>query len=547
MACTTNLGSIGSLENQSIKRELSLSFYDMILSSMLAIGIQLPPEVIQYLNVTPFPVMMTHALLALGWIPIFGVVIWGLTHIWMDYKQGQYNASLKWQLLEVNVPQDAIQTPKGMENFFMNLSGVKSGITWRETWLIGKFQAMFSFEIVSNEGQIKFLIRTLDKYRDLVEAALYAQYPEAQIMEIPDYVQAVPNDYPNEEYDVFGSEMVLSNKSYFPIRTFEDFEHQGEKDARFKDPLLPIIEMMGKMKEKEHFWIQMIIQPPDSQTWVKEGAEYLNTMMGKEKKHAPGMMDALMENVLWLPKGIASQVIGMGSADEHAAEKKDDFRMFRMTSQERLMMEAVAEKISKVGWKTKIRWLYAGPKKKFRKGLMASSAKGMFATFTHQYLNGLSIHGPATPKDDYIWQAWAMPGKQSALVTRYQKRMGGVGANWQILNVEELATLFHFPAADARTPVLTKTGARRAEAPDTLGFAGTDEPQLPNWKRTAEEGKEEERIHNLPDSVLAVPTPMAPTEFVVPTPEPVPSPLPTPVPSRPITEDEDSVPPNLPV
>lgn len=531
------------VENSESKQEPRLLFCDMLVLSMLAIGIQLPPAVVQYLAVTPLPLFMRDALLAVGWIPIFGVIVWGLTHIWQDYKQGKYNAALKWQLLEIHVPQDAIQTPKGMENFFMNISGVKSAITWREIWLIGKFQAMFSFEIVSLEGQIKFCIRTLDKYRDLVEAALYAQYPEAQITEIDDYVNILPREYPNEEYDVFGSEMVLSNKAYFPIRTYEDFEHQGEKDGRFKDPLLPIIEMMGKMRTKEHFWMQFIIQPPDKQDWIKEGVEYLNAMMGKEKKHKPSTMDAVLENVLWLPKGVVGQVAGMAfGGDAHGDEKKDDFRMFRMTQQERLMMEAVAEKISKVGWKTKVRWLYAGPKNAFRKPLMASSAKGLFAAFTHQYLNGFSLHGPATPRDDYIWMEWAMPGKQRALVTRYQKRQGGVGANWQMLNSEELATLFHFPAADARTPVLTKTGARRAEAPDSLGFAGKDEPALPNWKRTSAEDREEERMHNLPEPDLMVPTPSAPTDA------PAPSPTAPSLAKRYLPEmPDDSVPPNLPV
>lgn len=499
---------------------------------MLGIAISLPTVVSQYLNTTPVPLIAAQALLIFGWIPIFGVIVWGLTHIWMDYKQGKYNASLKWQLLEIRVPQDAINTPKGMENFFMNLSGVKSGITWREIWLVGKFQAMFSFEIVGSEGNVRFLIRTLDKYRDLVEAALYAQYPEAQITEVDDYVGVLRKDYPNEETDVFGSELVFSNKPYFPIRTYEDFEHQGEKDFRFKDPLLPIIEMMGKMREKEHFWIQIIIQPPDSQSLAKDGAEYLNAMMGKEKKHHPSMLEQLGEGVLWLPKGVLSQVAGIGGAAAHAAEKKDDFRMFRMTSQERLMMEAVAEKISKVGWKTKIRWLYAGPKKTYRKGLMASSAKGMFATFTHQYMNGLGLSGSVTTKDDYIWQAWAMPKKQRNLVSRYQRRSGGEGANWLMMNVEELATLFHFPAADARTPVLGSTGARRAEAPGSLGFAKAGESELPNWKQQQEEQKADVLTH-IPETPLVLPTPMSPSEHHTP--------------AQHIPETDDSVPPNLPV
>ncbi len=480
---------------------------------MIGIAIHLPTVVVHYLKVTPLPLMMTQALLLIGWIPILGVIIWGLTHIWQDYKQGLYAKTLKWQILSVNVPQDAINTPKGMENFFVNLSGVKSGITWREKWLVGKEQASFSFEIVSNEGKIQFIIRTIDKYRDLVEAALYAQYPEAQITEIQDYAMAIPREYPNNEYDVFGGELALSNKAFFPIRTFEDFEHQGEKDFRFKDPLLPIIEMMGKMREKEHYWIQFIIRPPDDQSWTKEGIAYLNKMMGKEEKHAPGFMDAITESALWLPKGVAAQLIGFGApADGHKEEKKDDFRMFRMTPQEKVMLDSVADKISKVGWKTKIRFLYAGPKTDFRKGLMASSMKGMWAVFTNQNLNSLSLHGPAIPKDDYFWQKWKMPEKQRNLVERYQGRKGGAGGSWQMLNTTELATLFHFPAADARTPVLSTTGARRAEAPNTLEFAIHNEPQLQNWKLQNADAKEEERVQSLPIAPLRVPTPMSPTE-----------------------------------
>lgn len=512
-----------------IKRGLRLSFCDILFSSMIGIALNLPSGVIHYLNVTPLPLMLSQALLLVGWIPIFGVIVWGLTHIWMDHKQGQYAKTLKWQLLDVTVPQDSIQTPKGLENLFMNLSGVKSGITWREIWLIGKEQASFSFEIVSNEGKIQFLIRTIDKYRDLVEAAIYAQYPEAQISEIPDYVDVLPKEYPNESYDVFGSEMILSNKPYFPLRTYEAFEHQGEKDLRFKDPLLPIIEMMGKMGKQEHFWIQLVIRPPENQDWVKEGVKYLNAMMGKEEKHKPSMMSQLGEGALWLPKGIVTQLTGLGgAADAHAEKKLDDFRMFRMTPHERLMSDAVSEKISKVGWKVKIRWIYAGPKGKgFRKGLMASATKGMFATFTHQYLNGLSL-STVTPKDDYIWQAWQMPTKQRRLVSRYKRRSGGEGANWQMLNVTELATLYHFPAADARTPVLGQAGARRAEAPDALQFAKAGEESLPNWKRSSEDAKEDARVHQLPEAPLAVPTPVAPT-------------------GHDTFDSHDDAPPNLPV
>lgn len=214
-------------------------------SIMLGIVLNLPPAVEQYLAVTSFYEMMSHALLVFGWIPIFGVLIWGFTQVWVDYKQGQYLNHIDWVLLNISVPQGSINTPKGMENFFNNIAGSKSAITWKEAHLLGKFQAFFSFEIVGSEGDVKFYIRAPEKYRDLVEAALYAQYPEAQIVEVEDYVDKVPDKYPNDTHKVFGSEMKLAKPSYYPIRTYPSFEHLGEKDMRFKDPLLNVIEIMG--------------------------------------------------------------------------------------------------------------------------------------------------------------------------------------------------------------------------------------------------------------------------------------------------------------
>ncbi len=126
---------------------------------MLGIVIHLPPVIENYLQTTPFEAIAAHALLAVGWIPIFGVIVWGMAHLWLDFKQEKYAHSIKYVLLEVRVPQTAIQTPKGMEQFFTNLAGCRSSITWREKWLIGKFQAQFAFEIVSQGGQVQFFMR----------------------------------------------------------------------------------------------------------------------------------------------------------------------------------------------------------------------------------------------------------------------------------------------------------------------------------------------------------------------------------------------------
>lgn len=461
---------------------------------MLGIAITLPPAAAHFLAVTPPDVLAAYALLFIGPIPILGVIVWGFSHLWLDYKQEQYEHHLNWVNLEVRVPQTSIQTPKGMENFFSNLAGAKSGLTWKEIWLLGKDQARFSFEIVSNGGDISFVIRSQEKYRDILEADLYAQYPEAQILEVPDYTGMVSKKFPNDDQDLFGGEVTLGKPNYLPIRTYEDFEHQGEKENRFKDPILSLLELMGKMQPGEHLWLQIIIKPPSTEDWVKEGLSYLSKVMGKEEK-APkkgGILSAI-EGLLWFPLGILEQVagLGLGGGAEKAEKKPDDFKMFRLTTAEKMQIDGVAEKVSKVGWNTKIRWIGVGPKAKFRKGVFASGMKGSFQPFNSPIMNQLGAHGPSVPKDDYFWQAWSFHKKQSILAKRFAARSFGAGATPCLLNAEELATLFHFPSADARTPVLTAMGARRSEAPSSLpsapiarmGSEAPAEPSSDDWRR----------------------------------------------------------------
>ncbi|MBU0614319.1 hypothetical protein KJ766_03515 [Patescibacteria group bacterium] len=353
-----------------------------------------------YFATTPVEVMASHALLAVGWVPILGVMIWGFIELWVDNRQGIYWDNLKWNMLAINIPQDAIQTPKGMENFFNNIAGSKSAITWKEKWMFGKFQAFFSLEIVGKDGNIQFYIRCINKYRDLVEAALYAQYPEAQITEVEDYIDSIPDEYPNDDVDCWGSEMVLRKKDYLPIRTYEHFEHMGQKDQMFKDPILPLLEIMGKMRKGEMYVIQIVIMQPDEQDWIKEGKKQIMKMYGKLKEEKKS---SLLEDAAWLPAEVMRQVtgldVGFGSA---SSESADDFAMFKITPDERDQIEGIKEKISKIGWESHVRFLYWAKPELYRKGTIAAMSKGYFHQFAHQDWNKFGIYGPATPKDDYF-------------------------------------------------------------------------------------------------------------------------------------------------
>jgi hypothetical protein len=101
--------------------------------------------------------------------------------------------------------------------------------------------------------------------------------------------------------------------------------------------------------------------------------------------------------------------------------------------------------------------------------------KGMHNQFAHLNLNALGLHGDATPKDDYFWQAWTYPARQGRLVRAFKNRSWGTGADPWILNVEELTTLWHFPSLLVKAPLVKKAEAKRAEPPVGLPIGSDDD------------------------------------------------------------------------
>jgi len=422
----------------------------------------------------PIDVVLYDLLVWFGWVPIVIVVLWGITEVWKVTRQEKYAASLKFVLLAIDVPPMTEQTPKALENMFSSLWGSFSNLTWKEKWIIGKFQSPFVFEIVSTEGYVQFYMRVQTRYRDVAEAGIYAAYPEAEITEVEDYTSWAPGEYPNETWDTWGSELILKKPEIFPLRTYTDFE--DKISGELKDPLGPILEQLAKMKVGEHFWIQIVIKP-DGNDWKKAGEDFINKVFGNEKKHAPGMFENLITNTLSIPADIAMEAFGFETKDPHAkpAQDPDMWKAFKITMAEKEQVEGVLKKIGKVGYKTKMRLVYIGKKGVYDKQARTAFVKGMFNQFAHLNMNSLGLWGDATPKDDYFWQAWTYATRQGKLVRAFKNRSWGIGADPWILNIEELATLWHFPSITVKAPLVKKADAKRSEPPVGLPIGSDDQ------------------------------------------------------------------------
>src|SRR3989338_10286705 len=121
-------------------------------------------------------------------IMVLGTVGW-LVFVWLmlrvglylleeEYKEDKFVYSWQWVLLAIDIPPLNVQTPKAVEQLFAHLAGAFNSPNLAERFRHGYKQRWFSFEIISIEGYIQFLVRTERAFQDLVEAAIYAQYPE---------------------------------------------------------------------------------------------------------------------------------------------------------------------------------------------------------------------------------------------------------------------------------------------------------------------------------------------------------------------------------
>ncbi len=420
-----------------------------------------------------------------GWIPIVFVSLWGFKLAWLNWRQDLNAARAKHVLLAIDVPKENEQLPKAVENIFTHIHGAAVSIDFIEKWWKGKHQPTFSFEICSHGGYVQFYIRTETRFRDLVEAAVFSQYPDAEINEVEDYAAPFKNTVfppPDESsLDLFGAEYRLKKDEYLPIRTYPEFEEKlaGE----FKDPLGTMLESLSKIRPEEQVWLQIIAKPADSK-WKDAGTKYIKKMAGIKETPKPSAMSKIVD----APLKMVSDALVHGSvfAASEAPKKKDDtamFKMLLMTPDSKAQLEGVANKINKQGFDVKIRFLYIAPKNVKMIPRIFPAIKGSLNQFNALGMNGFSPFVPVMTQDDYFWLRWSLNEKKRKILKRYIGRSMD-GCPPKVLNVEELASIYHFPIITTKAPLVKKTESRRAEPPAKLPTAeNATGPGIGEWSK----------------------------------------------------------------
>jgi hypothetical protein len=366
----------------------------------------------------------------------------------------------KYTVLELKLPKDTWKSLKAMEVFLNSLHNTSNGSFFSQFWK-GETRPWYSLEMISVEGVIKFMIWTEDQRKQGVFSALYSQYPDIEIKEIPDYTKSVHWD-PNK-IRIWAAEFAFSNKdsSAYPIKTYVDYGLDKDPKEEFKvDPLLPLIEFMGSTGPNQQVWMQILIRAhlkdrrkagkffEMEDSWKEEAKKEVNKILIRDPK---------------------TKVSGEMNPETGYS------KMPTITEVEKEQATAIERRIAKLPFDVGIRFLYIAKKEVFNTPFGIGGIIGNMKQFNYEHLNGFKPNGNKWhPRLDDPWKDfhnWRR-NKYGMLALMAYKRRSYFYTPFEttplIMNTEEIATIYHFPGSVAQTPNLGRIPSKKAQAPGNL-------------------------------------------------------------------------------
>lgn len=388
------------------------------------------------------------------WLPIFAIV--GGWKAWVWYIHAQFLTSRKPVLLDVRMPRNLVKSPRGMEAALSQLWIDAAETTFFDRKWAGNVRPVFSMEIASFGGDVHMYFWTWRNYLPIVEASIYAQYPEVELVEVEDYASKF--NYDPKEHTCYVTDFRYEPKSdAYPIKTYIEFELDKDPKEEYKvDPLAEILELFGNLNPHEQAWAQFVFtcdkdvrRPPGGHWWETE-------------KRYSGMVK---EEIDKLRKEL------VGDPDSHSDKWKSYSRvqLYKVNEQIRLMERNMGKHPFNVG----VRACYVAHPDHYN-GAQGGKFKWLFKPFGNEYyLNQLRPRRWHTPFD-WPWQdLWGMRWNLMAerffdCYRRRQHFYPPYQLPYNTMSSEVLATLWHPVSSAVQTPGIQRVAAKKSEAPSNL-------------------------------------------------------------------------------
>lgn len=356
------------------------------------------------------------------WLPIVLVLAY-LT--WQNYRKIEVVKTTKSTLLILEIPRTNDKSELAAEQLFASLHGILRDKM--ELKSNGGIQEHLSFEIASVNGQLRFYVWVPKSLQSFVEGQIYSQYPTVQI-------HAADEDYVTHERDhsvTYTAELNMTGNEMLPIKTFQNFE---------VDPLAGITGTLAKLESSgEEVWIQILVRPI-ADDWHKSSDHWAESI--RKGSSGGGLLEG--GGMAWLGGALAAlwkppeQGIGGESKPKELSER------------DKTRLTEASTKATKLGYRVKIRMAYLGESQSNGK-LRMQALVGTFKQFNSTNLNGFKMTNTSFKKDD---------------LQKYKSRL--FNDKGFILNIEELASVFHLPHTNVETPNIVWASSKTAEPPSKL-------------------------------------------------------------------------------
>jgi hypothetical protein len=315
---------------------------------------------------------------------------------------------------------------------------------------------------------------------------------------------------------------------FYPLKTYVDYGLDKDPDEEFKtDPITPLLEFMGSIGAGEHVWYQVLVQDESVFNGIKFPKTYVNKdthehmsledMAKQYKKQLRTASYKKKGDIVYDDYGDAKKKKSGKDSDgndilidqTYSQDKVTPKKETELTIEEKDEIEAINRKLSKPLVRAVVRLLYVTKKQNFN---------------PHQIQNTLAIMRPFTgtnkfgisPTDpyDFPWQDMGKRRSNFRAEERFESYVEREGFHphiparegldrWEdmffypysiksrkifrmiyesifhpfshpaakeviTLNLEELATLWHFPGQVAGTPTLPRIDSTKGVAPVNL-------------------------------------------------------------------------------
>ncbi|MFA6081945.1 MAG: type IV secretion system DNA-binding domain-containing protein [Patescibacteria group bacterium] len=345
-------------------------------------------------------------------------------------RHTQWKSVRQHVVLTIDVPKLNDKTPLAAEQMFAALHGIYQNKA--------EFQDHLSFEIMAKGTSIRFFVYTPQHLVDFIESQIYAQYPTVEISQVEDYT----GSFDNQNQHFVSCELEMTKPDVYPIKTFLNFN---------VDPLAGITSALSNLSDSEQIWTQLVIKPVGD-SWQARGDALIESI----KKGIPkiSIRKSLTTSLASIATSTVKEVQSPGSS--LPKEKKDDKGdSVKLNGSTESALKGVAEKITKLGFSTQIRMI-AISDDLYNAQAKVNGVVGAFKQFNTTNLNGF------------------VPGQLMAddheMLTKYCERELSTKA--PVLNIEEIASLYHFPSITVETPHIVWTTAKKGEPPANLPLVG---------------------------------------------------------------------------